>query len=134
MSIMNDIRAVLENHLRTMSGVPPIATPNIKFDPDENILFVRAQFIPRSRRPDVRGPNPMQRYEGLYNLLVCSPTYVGEGAGLEAADSLLARFDATTDITRNGVTVRIDYAELGLSYQDTPFFCTPVVVSWYTYN
>lgn len=134
MSIMNKIRAALENHLVTMPDVPPVATPNVKFDPDESTLFLRAQFIPRVRRPDVRGPNPMQRYEGLYNILVCSPTYDGEGAGLAIADTLLQRFDATTDITRNGVTVRIDYAEVALSYQDSPFFCTPVVVSWYTYN
>jgi len=133
-TIMNDIRAALENHLRTMPEVPPIATPNMKFDPDEDTLFVRAQFVPRFRRPDVRGPQPMQRYEGFYNLLVCSPTYRGEGPGLSAADSLLSRFDATSDITRGGVTLRIDYAEVGLNYLDAPFFCTPVVVSWYTYH
>ena len=134
MTVMNEIRAALENHLRTMSGVPPIATPNMKYDPAENTTFVRAQFVPRTRRPDVRGPQPIQRYEGFYNLLVCAPTYAGEGAGLSMADTLLQRFDATTDISRGGVIVRIDYAEVGLSYLDTPFFCTPVVVSWYTYN
>lgn len=134
MSILNDIRAALEHHLRTMPSAPPIATPNMSYDPSEDTLFVRAQFVPTSRRPDVRGPNPMQRYEGFYNMLVCSPTYVGEGAGLSTADALLQRFDATTDISRNGVIVRIEYAEVALSYLDAPFFCTPVVVSWYTYN
>lgn len=134
MTTLNDIRAALENHLLTTVGLPDIALPNQKYEKSPDTAYIRAQFTPTSRRPDVRGPNPMQRIEGLYLLTVCQPEYSGEGPGLQVADVLMDRFEATTDIAFSDFRIGIDYAELGLSFPDSPFYCTPVVVSWFTYH
>jgi hypothetical protein len=131
---MNDIRAGLENHLLNTADIPLVELPNQKRERDPNVPFIRAQFTPTARRPDVRGPNPMQRVDGLYIMNVCQPEYVGEGPGLQIADLLLARFDASTDVSYLDFKIGINYSELGLNFPDPPFFCTPVVVNWFTYH
>lgn len=134
MAILNDIRACLDNHLLTTPSLPPIAHQNVKFSPSNGQTYLKVDFMPNTRRPAVRGPNPQQFHQGLYRILVCTPENVGTGDNLEIVDTLLSRFDATTDISYGGKIVSIDYAEVGVSFLDAPFYCTPVFVAWYIYN
>lgn len=138
MTIINDIRACLDTHLTNTSGVPTIARQNVPFKPTNGVPYVQATLTPTSRRPAVRGLNPQQRYEGLYTILVATPEGLGSGAGYDYADLLLDRFNSTTDISHtisgNTTIVSVDYSEVRGSFLDSPFYFTPVVVSWYTYH
>lgn len=160
MSIINDIRACLDTHLVGTSGIPTIAHQNVEFNPTTGTSFIKADLVPNSRRPAVRGLNPQKLYTGFYNLLVCTPEGQGSGAGYEIADLLLGRFECATDILYTNPTdtillesgdtlllesgdslllgsptiVSIDYSEVGTSYLDSPYYCTPVTVSWYLYH
>ncbi|MGI9143588.1 MAG: phage tail terminator-like protein [Fluviibacter sp.] len=134
MTIINDIRACLDTHLTGTVGIPTIARQNVPFQPTVGTSFVKAEMVPTSRRPAVRGLNPQKRYDGLYTILICTPEAKGAGAGYDIADSLLARFDAGIDITYNGFIVSIDYSEVRASFLDSPFYCTPVTVGWYIYG
>lgn len=134
MTIINDIRACLDTHLSGTSGIPTIARQNVPFEPTTGTSYVKADMIPTSRRPAVRGLNPQQRYDGLYSLLICTPEGLGPGAGYDIADLLLARFEATTDITNAGLTISVDYSEVRTSFLDSPFYCTPITVAWYCYD
>lgn len=134
MTIINDIRACLDTHLSGTSGIPAIARQNVPFEPTTGTSYVKADMIPTSRRPAVRGLNPQQRYDGLYSLLICTPEGLGPGAGYDIADLLLARFEATTDITNAGLTISVDYSEVRTSFLDSPFYCTPITVAWYCYD
>lgn len=133
MTIINDIRACLDTHLSGTAGIPTIARQNVPFEPTTGTSFVKADMIPTSRRPAVRGLNPQQRYDGLYSLLICTPEGLGPGAGYDIADLLLARFEATTDISNAGLTISVDYSEVRTSFLDSPFYCTPITVAWYCY-
>ena len=133
MTIINDIRACLDTHLSGTVGIPTIARQNVPFEPTTGTSYVKADMIPTSRRPAVRGLNPQQRYDGLYSLLICTPEGLGPGAGYDIADLLLARFEATTDITNAGLTISVDYSEVRTSFLDSPFYCTPITVAWYCY-
>lgn len=159
MTIINDIRACLDTHLSSTVGIPTIARQNVPFEPTTGTSYVKADLIPTSRRPAVRGLNPQQRYDGLYNILICTPEGLGSGAGYDIADLLLDRFNATTDIIytnpfdailqENGddlllednsrlllgspTIVSIDYSEVRTSFLDSPFYCTPLTVAWYCY-
>jgi len=134
MTIINDIRACLDTHLSGTSGIPTIARQNVPFEPTTGTSYVKADMIPTSRRPAVRGLNPQQRYDGLYSLLICTPEGLGPGAGYDIADLLLARFEATTDISNAGLTISVDYSEVRTSFLDSPFYCTPITVAWYCYD
>lgn len=160
MTIINDIRACLDTHLSGTVGVPPIARQNVPYQATTGTAFVKADLVPTSRRPAVRGLNPQQRYDGLYSILICTPEGLGSGAGYDIADLLLDRFNATTDVVYTNPTdaillesgddillesgdrlllgsptiVSIDYSEVGTSFLDSPFYCTPITVGWYIFN
>lgn len=134
MTIINDIRACLDTHLSGTAGIPTIARQNVPFEPTTGTSYVKADMIPTSRRPAVRGLNPQQRYDGLYSLLICTPEGLGPGAGYDIADLLLARFNAATDISNAGLIISVDYSEVRTSFLDSPFYCTPVTIAWYVYN
>ena len=134
MTIINDIRACLDTHLSGTVGIPAIARQNVPYEPTTGTTFVKADMVPTSRRPAVRGLNPQQRYDGLYSILICTPEALGSGAGYDVADLLLDRFNATTDISHNGLIISIDYSEVRTSFLDSPFYCTPVTIAWFTFN
>ena len=134
MTIINDIRACLDTHLSGTVGITAIAHQNVPYERTNGTPFVKADLIPTSRRPAVRGLNPQQRYDGIYSLLICTPEGLGPGAGYDIADLLLSRFDATTDISNNGLIISVDYSEVRTSFLDSPFYCTPITVAWYCYS
>ena len=134
MAIMNDIRAALENHLSTTSGVPPVAYENIPFDRSNGTSYLQVSFRPTFRRPAVRGLNPQQLHQGIYSIMVCTPQDKGSGANLDIVDAILTRFEATTDIAYNGYIVSIEYAEPRAGFYDSPFYCATIDVAWYIYS
>jgi hypothetical protein len=134
MTIINDIRACLDNRLAGTVGIPAVAHQNVPYEPTTGTPFIKVDMVPTSRRPAVRGLNPQQRYDGLYSILICTPENMGPGAGYDIADLLLDRFDAATDISFNGLIISVDYSEVRTSFLDSPFYCTPVTIAWYVYN
>ena len=136
-SIYDSIRAALEVKLSNVTGIPPIAYENVSFSPTTGQAFVQPRLIPVSRRPAVRGPNPQQRYDGVFRVFC----YVPEGQGPAAADDLANKvidaFDATTDIsfTSGGSTivVSVDYAERDNGFVDSPWYYVAVNIGWYIY-
>lgn len=138
-SIYRDIRAALETQLAAISGIPPISYENVSFDRANGTSYVETLFVPRSRRPAVRGTSPQQRYEGVYTVICYAPEGNGPGAADEIADKVLDAFDAATDVSyTNGdgdsFTVSIDYAERESGGLDTPFYYVPVNIGFYIYN
>ena len=134
MTIINDIRACLDNRLATTTGLPDIAFQNVPYNQVAGTSFIRAVLAPTSTRLATMGDTPQQRYQGLYNLLICTPEAKGVGVGYDIADTLLARFPASQDLSYNGQYVTIDYSEVGASFLDSPFYCTPITIGYYTYH
>lgn len=133
MPIVNDIRATLDTALNAASDLPAIAFENAPFEQNAGTPHLRVSFFLTSRRPAVRGPDPQHRYQGLYQVTVAVPTDRGTGDALDYADLLLTEFDGSSDIAGTP-TVSIEYAELGTSFYDDPFYCVPVQVGWYVYG
>jgi hypothetical protein len=139
MSVTNDIRVALENHLATTPAtpapaLPAIAWPNVPFTRVEGSPFIRAEFIPVTRRPVVAGPNPEQRISGLFYLTIFTPEDRGAAAGMALADKLLVRFNGSSAIVASNVIVRIEYSEVKMPLHDPPFFAIPVEIGWYAYK
>jgi hypothetical protein len=136
-SIYDSIRAALEVKLSNVAGIPTIAYENVSFSPVTGQAFVQPRLIPVTRRPAVRGPNPQQRYDGVFRVFC----YVPEGQGPAAADDLankvIEAFDATTDISFTSgdttVIVSVDYAERDNGFVDSPWYYVAVNIGWYIY-
>lgn len=137
-SIYDDIRAALEVHLSTISGIPDIAYENVSYSPVTGSSFVQPRFIPVSRRPAVRGPNPQQRYEGVLRVFCYAPEGNGPAAADDLANKIIDAFDATTDISFTNaedetIYVSVDYAERDNGFVDSPWYYVAVNIGWYVY-
>ena len=136
MTVTNDIRVALENHLNTTPApaLPVIAWPNVPFTPTTGTPYIRAEYIPVARRPFVVGPDPEQRINGLFYLTVFVPENEGAATGTEIADRLVARFNGSDAIVSPNVTVRLEYSEVKQPLHSPPFFAIPVEIGWYAFK
>tara|TARA_R100000544_G_scaffold20059_2_gene9748 strand:+ start:3792 stop:4211 length:420 start_codon:yes stop_codon:yes gene_type:complete len=136
--INRKIRAALETHLSTISGLPDIAYENVPYEPTTGQSFIRVSYMPTVRRPAVRGRNPQQEYRGLLALNVYAPEGSGPAVCEDIVEKLLEGFEATTDITYNDgsddYAVCIDYAERSIGITDAPWYLIPVNIGWFIYN
>tara|TARA_R110000772_G_scaffold66101_1_gene147423 strand:+ start:299 stop:706 length:408 start_codon:yes stop_codon:yes gene_type:complete len=132
--ITREIRAILEGHLSTIVDVPQIAYESVSFAPTTGTSYLQVVYLPVTRRPAVRGLNPQQRYDSLLSINCYAP----EGSGPSAADTLaknvMEAFEATTSISQNNITVRIDYAERQQGILNSPWYFVPVNIACYAYN
>lgn len=133
-SIYDDIRRVLETTLSGVVGIPSIAWENVSFSPSTTSPYVKPRFAPTAREPAVRGLNPQMYYQGVFVIEVCVPEGVGPGVGDDLADSIITAFDAPNDLTVNGVSVTIRYAERELGTIEGAYYCIPVNIGWHIYN
>jgi hypothetical protein len=158
--INRKIRAALETHLSTISGLPYIAYENVPYEPTTGQSFIRVAYMPTLRRPAVRGLNPQQEYRGLLALNVYAPEGSGPAVCEDIVEKLFNAFEATTDIFYDNVTdliltesegrlllesgdsilvenvtrVCIDYAERSIGMTDAPWYLIPVNIGWFIYN
>jgi hypothetical protein len=128
------IRAALETYLAATSGIPALVFDNVDYDPSALTPFVRVKLAPVSRRPIDVGPNPLSRVDGIYILTICQPKNVGDGPGLVVADTLSNRFPPHSVIPYGSIFVEIVYSEVGMSYPDDLYHCTPVTIGWFAHN
>lgn len=134
MSIVNKIRATLENHLITMVGVPTVHTSNTLFDPDPNTNFIKTTVVVTGIEPATRGLNPQIRYSGFFTALICTPEGNGSGASLGLAEDILDRFAPSTDVAYDGIILTIQDARMSPDYYSAPFNCLPLIINWYIYH
>jgi hypothetical protein len=138
-SIHNDIRAALEVKLSQVSGLPSVAYENVSFSPTTGQSYIQCRYIPTLRRPAVRGLNPQQRYDGVFQVLAYAPEGNGPSTADDLANKVIEAFEATTKIEYTNsdletITVSIDYAERQQGFLDSPWYYVPVNIGWYTYN
>lgn len=134
MTVMNDIRQALDARLAATSGLPSVFFENVENEQVPTTSHIRVQFIPTSRRPANRGPSPQHRIQGLYVLTICTPVDEGSGLALDYVDSLLDRFNGSSDVAGVAITVSIEYSEAQSAFVDEPFYCVPIEIAWYAYE
>ena len=133
-NIQREIRSALETNLSSVVDVPQIAYENVPYKPTTGTSYIQINYLPTSRRPSVRGLNPIQRYEGIFAITCYAPEGNGPDAAEEIAENVMNAFEATTSLTSNNATVSIDYSEVKQGYLDSPWFVVPVNIGWYAYN
>lgn len=132
------IQAALEVRTQALSGNHEIVYEDYKYVPKTNTPFIRTRFMPIDRRPASCGVGAdlkpyMQKYEGVFQLLLNMP----EGRGTRETNNLVNeicdKFEAATDISFGGVYLTIKQVERMRGISDTPWYKTPVNVHWYSY-
>ena len=134
MSIYDDIRAVLEVNLSNISGLPSVAWENVSFNPQTQSPYIRPRLVPTIRKPAVRGLTPQMYYQGYFLVECYTPENQGPSAADDLADLIMTNLEATTDISHNGLTLCLRYAERDLGTQEGAHYMVPVRIGWYLYQ
>lgn len=136
MTVMNSIRAALEQQIANVSGIPSSANrafENVRFTPTTNTAWVRMALVPVTSRPSVRGPSPQIRYDGSFLVTAHLPEGGGPAAADALADAIRAAFSVDTGLTSGGINVRFNYSERGVAVLDTPWYIVTTTAAWYAY-
>lgn len=130
MTGLRDVRAVLETHLTTLPGLPPVAYDSAPYEQLAGTAYVEVGFSPTSTVPQVCGPAPAQRYQGLFNILIYTPQGEGTRTAYDLAGALLVHFPSAGFL---GTTpeVGIEYSEVMSGFSIPPFHVLPVTVGWF---
>lgn len=131
--ITDKIRAALDAKTAAYDTDTLFVFDNVPGAPAVSQTYVEVSFAPTSKRPAVRGPNPQHRYQGLYQLTVCTPKGTGPGAAFQLAAALCDYMPGSSTVDGVDVNVSIEYSEARQGYPDGNFFRVPVQVAWYAY-
>ena len=135
MSVYNNIRAALETALSGITNIPAIRFQNTPYSPTTGTPFLSCNLFPTSRRPAEVGSNPFNRYQGLFSISVHTPENKGPKENQDICNLILGAFPAGThSLSFGGQLVRIEYTEQLGSFNDPPWFITPLNVGWYAYD
>ena len=137
MTVMQDIRAALEQQIATISGIPSSANrafENAKFIPTTGTAWVKMALVPVNSRPAVMGPAPQIRHDGSFFVTLHMPEGTGPAGADALADAVRAAFTVDTGLTSGGTTVRFRYSERGVAVLDAPWYIVTVSISWYTFT
>lgn len=140
------ILAALETRTLAVPNIPYVAFEGTNYDPTTGTPYIRTRFMPIDRRPRsiglVDGKPYLQRYRGIFQLLLNYPDGEGQGPTNQMANALCDAFDAATNISFETSTdagiyetyVTILQTERMRGIKDGPWFKTPVNVNWYSYS
>lgn len=154
MATNNDIRYCLESNLFSLSTLPAGFAENLNNYPQDPVSHITTKFVPTSRRAVTVGDNPYTDKRGYFRVTIRTPLNYGVGEGLSYADQIEGFFgpgksftvaktgtSLQMDFTANlysfdntTTTVVIDYSETSGSYEESPYYCTPVVIGWHCNN
>jgi hypothetical protein len=102
-----DIASSLDARLNTLAGSAPIAWPNTVFKPTKGTLYLRANNLPAATEQAGLGTSGIDAHIGIYQVDVFAPLGKGRGTAEAKADAIANHFKRGTDLSYNGVAVRL---------------------------
>jgi hypothetical protein len=137
-------KALLE-HLKTISGLPPISQDNAAFEPIVGQPYLREQDYSGMTQAPTLAADGFQRKDGLYRVGVFVPKneykdvstgikYVGKWRCLEFCDTIIAGFARGTVLTHAGQKVRIEQSDREQGFVDGEFYQCGIMVRYTVIN
>ena len=102
-----DISSALDSRLSTFAGGDPVAWPNIEFTPDTQTLFLRPSILPVATEQIGLGNDGFDIHRGIYQVDIVAMAGEGRGAAEAKADAVANHFARGTDLSYNGLSVRL---------------------------
>jgi len=122
---INTVSRTLDLRLAEMPSLPPVAWPNLDFQPDFTTIFLRPANLPANG--SLFNMNYAQNTPGVYQISVAGP--VGDGAGLieQVASAVSSHFGAVRNLANNIFIETIDVAPAII---DDVYYTVPVSVNY----
>lgn len=132
MSILLDINSALENRLSTLSSVPPIAWPNVSYEPDPTTLYLRPNNLPIDPvRIGMGDADPVVR-GGIFQVDVFAPRNGGQGDALVQADAIRDHFATGLELltATDSHKLRIGTVTIEVGVSVGSHFAIPVLINY----
>lgn len=132
MGVYTDIEAALNTKLNTLAGHPPIAWPNMRFEPTNNETYLRPTLLPA--QTELNTIAGQQLHKGIYQVDVCVPLKTGIASltsWLDAIDSLFAR---GTTLTANSNSVLIQNVGMGRTERQDAWYVGYIEIYYLCYS
>lgn len=135
MTIEEKIESALFGRVRTMAlaGAPPIAWPNLAFDPPAS-AYIRVSLLPnRNTRLFLKGADPHFR-QGILQLVVAAPLNGGSTFATALAGAIAEHFPADLALYESNVKVVIQAApDVGEALKEDVAWTVMVSVRYETF-
>ncbi len=122
----------LAAHLSTLVLVPamPVAFPNVNYEPDP-AGYLSVSHIPTETNQIDLGDTGQNRFTGVFQVSVHWPRGQGEVKAQERAASVSAHFKRGTDISQDGLAIRIiSPPNVAAAIYEDEFVQLPVSISY----
>lgn len=122
-TLYTDIRAALMEHLQDMAGVPAIAAENMSFKPDESEPWLEPDIMWGEPFQAEYGTQGTNHQVGVFQIACHFPKGEGVGPLNDMLGKLRERFKRGTELTYNGLTVKVTKAYPTGNILSIPFRC-----------
>lgn len=131
--------AALEGRVKTLVNVPDVAYENTVYVPTTGRAYIRTRFMPFDRRPASCGVGNdgkpfLQKYQGVFQLLLNYPESRGQGPTNKMVTEICDKFEAATDINFQDMYLTIKQVERMRGVDESGWFKTPVNIHWFSYH
>lgn len=131
MTVYNDIAAALDGRLNTL-GSDPIAWENLDFTPTIGTLYLRPNISPATTDNVGMADASSDDHAGFYQVSVFAPSGTGKFAATTKADEIETHFKRGTELTFNGIIVRVTGVSRSSGARDGSWFTIPVTINYRT--
>lgn len=138
MSVFFDISAALDARTATISGTPPVALPNSKYEPTKGVLYLKVDLLPADTEGSSIGigNGGTDDYVGVYLINIFAPAddVDGKFAAYTMADTVADHYKEGTLLTYNGRVVRCESASLAPAQRSGDRWQVPVRIRYYSHQ
>lgn len=130
-TFFNDIQAALDTRLASMTGGYDIAWPNVPYEPAVDSTYLRPTFLPSATEQAALGDSGKDLTAGIYQVDV----FTAAGSGRTTIpDTIADHFKRGTNLTYNGITLRVRSVSILSATIDGSWQQVPVSIDFYVYT
>jgi hypothetical protein len=122
------IRAALATQLNALGLT--VAWENSNFKPTAGQVYVAEALLPNETLSIGVSSASSDDFGGTYQVLVYAPAGAGKGAGVAAAEQVVAGFPKGASLTYSGVTVRVLRTSQSAALMEGDRYVIPVSVTY----
>lgn len=133
MTVFFDLSAALDTNLNTMTGLPPVAWQNIKYEPVNGTLYIRPTLLPADSTVATIGTGT-DINQGIYQIDIFSPLDEGKNEAMLMSDTIAEQFKRDKELVYNGRTVVIRSTSQRIMSNEDSWAHYMVEVVYYSYT
>jgi hypothetical protein len=132
MGTFANIHAALDTKLASLSGIPAVVWPNIRYMPAEGTTYLRPTLLPNNS--DLATLTAYQLHRGIYQIDIFVALEKGPSAMLTLQDSIKAHFENGRRLTSGSDVIYIQAISPGQGRKDGAWYMGHVEINYICYS